>query len=94
LACIHRAPFHKKEQHMNGRQNQSQSQSQSQGTKPAPPGEDPGTLTDEDYLEAGGPDALDSADEDPHPDSPVSSRRDQVEDPERSGGAEDHSNLM
>jgi hypothetical protein len=25
-----------------------------------PPGEDPGTLTDEEYLSAGGPDALDS----------------------------------
>jgi hypothetical protein len=37
---------------------------------------------DEDYLE------------DPHPDSPVSSRRDRVEDPERSRGAEDHSNSM
>lgn len=27
----------------------------------APPGEDPGTLTDEEYLSVGGPDALDSA---------------------------------
>lgn len=26
-----------------------------------PPGEDPGTLTDEEYLSAGGPDALDAA---------------------------------
>lgn len=25
------------------------------------PGDDPGTLTDEDYLSAGGPDAIDSA---------------------------------
>jgi hypothetical protein len=65
---------------MSGTQKQSQQhQSQSQGTKPAPPGEDPGTLIDE---------------EDAHPDSPLGSRRDRVEDPKRSGGAEDHSNSM
>lgn len=29
--------------------------------EPPAPGEDPGTLTDEDYLSAGGPDAIDSA---------------------------------
>jgi len=29
--------------------------------RPAPPGEDPGTLTDEEYLSIGGPDAMDAA---------------------------------
>jgi hypothetical protein len=77
-------------------QGQGQAQSQSQGSqaRPAPPGDDPGTLTDEDYLEAGGPDALDAAEEEPHPDSPAGSRRDQVQHPERSTGAEDRSNSM
>jgi hypothetical protein len=69
-------------------------QSQSQGNrtqKPEPqkpdpharasvPGEDPDTLTEEDYS-AG----------DPHPDSRPDSRRDQTVDPERSGGAQDRS---
>jgi hypothetical protein len=69
-------------------------QSQSQGNrtvksqlqKPDPhaperlPGEDPDTLTEEDYS-AG----------DPHPDSRPDSRRDQTVDPERSGGARDRS---
>jgi len=63
-------------------------QSQQQRQQPLPPGEDPGTLGDEDYLQRGGPDAIDSA-ADPHPDSPPGSRRDQVEDPERGGGAEE-----
>jgi hypothetical protein len=58
------------------------------------PGDDPGTLTDEDYLEAGGPDALDAAEEEPHPDSPPGSRRDKAEDPERVTGADDRSNSM
>jgi hypothetical protein len=69
-------------------------QSQSQGNrtvKPEPqksdaraperlPGEDPDTLTEEDYS-AG----------DPHPDSRPDSRRDQTVDSERSGGAQDRS---
>jgi hypothetical protein len=73
------------------RPNQTQTQkgaqqSQSQ-RKPDPrarviaPDEVPGTLTDEDCLEA----------TDPHPDSRPDSRRDQVVDPERSGGAEERS---
>src|SRR6185437_9702607 len=33
----------------------------------APPGEDPGTLTDEEYLSVGGPDALDAAAPSPEP---------------------------
>jgi hypothetical protein len=71
---------------MSGTQKQSQSQQQGEPNgKTSIPGEDPGTLTDEDYLEAA---------EDSHPDSPVGSRRDRIVDPERSGGAEDHSNSM
>jgi hypothetical protein len=76
---------------MNGKQAQTQNssgpgaQSQHQApTRPNVPGEDPGTLTDEDYLQAGGPDAIDSA-SDPHPDSRPGSQRDRSEDPERSG---------
>jgi len=79
-------------------------QSQSQGNrtlKPEPqkpellarasvPGEDPDTLTEEDYLEVNGPDSMDSAG-DAHPDSRPDSRRDQTLDPERSGGAQDRS---
>jgi hypothetical protein len=60
-----------------------------------PLGEDPGTLTDEEYLSAGGPDALDAAAPSPsstaaesHSDSPPRARprRDDIghgEDPER-----------
>jgi hypothetical protein len=86
-------------QHSQRSKNQSSSgpgkQSQRQApTRPNVPGEDPGTLTDEDYLESGGPDAIDSAADvrpDAHPDSPPGSRRERKEDPERSGGAEDKS---
>lgn len=60
----------------------------------APPGEDPGTLTDEEYLSAGGPDALDAAAPSPdrreaHADSPPQRRRGAIgEDPERRGTPE------
>jgi hypothetical protein len=54
------------------------------------PGDDPGTLSDEDYLGQDGSDELDAAD-DPHPDSRPDSRRDKAADPERSGGAPDRS---
>ncbi|HEX4050460.1 MAG TPA: hypothetical protein VHY19_06250 [Steroidobacteraceae bacterium] len=58
-----------------------------------PPGEDAGTLTDEEYLSAGGPDALDAATlspetpgRDAHADSPPATPRGAVgEDPERAG---------
>lgn len=67
----------------------------------APPGENPGTLTDEEYLSVGGPDALDSAasgddrtddgiDASPeaHADSPPQAQRPSAgEDPERPGSA-------
>lgn len=63
------------------------------------PGEDPGTLTDEEYLSVGGPDALDSAapgddrtddgvddSADAHADSPPQSQQPVAgEDPERPG---------
>jgi hypothetical protein len=64
-----------------GTQSQSQGQGQSQSQS-----QGHSRLSDEDYLEA--------ADEEPHPDSPPGSRRDKVEDPQRSTGAEDRSNSM
>ena len=79
---------------------QSQSQTQGQGSgglAPNPggeqsvPGEDPGTLTDEDYLVAGGPDSLDSVSPDEHPDSRPGSLPQQGEDSERAGGGVDRS---
>lgn len=74
------------------------SQSRADARREAP-GEDPGTLTDEEYLSVGGPDALDSAaggddrtDErvdrtsDAHADSPPQAQRASAgEDPERPG---------
>jgi hypothetical protein len=53
--------------------------------RPAPPGEDAGSLTDEEYLSEGGPDALDAATPSAtrsRP-SPARSRRDEAHGDER-----------